>query len=1587
MKKVLTRLGLALVVALTVAVALMSFVSASSGTGNTESDPVVCTTFEDFKNAMEDPDVLYVELDGIAETLPQLYKGNTSYEPAITVAGEKHLKVKGDNDFKTPIVINPNTQAEYSSLIFVPKDAMLIVEGNGGISYTPSSKNALNAIIHNRGYFVADGAVAFFGNVGYERGMENYAICLFNEYGTAEIYNGYFYATNAHSVGYGNDVFSAVKLAGTSTTYISKGSFFASNSHNGNKETYGLEISSGAKVEIEGGEFESIKLPTRATKFSDYIDESVFTTLADYTVFDPTSTNSQDIMMAVRVDVVRMIKKIELNVSAPVAGAYLLPDISFGSRGYDHNPSIYWTVDGNTIFSPDTPVKFVEGSSYSFEVILNVDESQCYQFAPVAEVTATVNGKTAVVSEAWYPGKMIRVSYDFGVCTNEFDQVAVEVNAPFAGNYISNDIFLGDYEKYSYNPETDIQWYVYSDDGRSKSPVSEGSRFVYGNNYEVVIKLQAINGYSFKTDAGGVPDVYAKVNGGEATVKSISGVSSSSSIGIVYRFPFCKDPLVKNVAITGVRPPVAGALPSYKAESDGVGYSINSSSFSSVSANGYWKKNGVSWYDNTENRYIYEKERFIEGHNYTVNVEVIQLGEYEFYVDSISNLTTGTVNGNTATMNTPSLQGGKTKQVAAYTFYWSPVTVDRFELTDIPTPVAGHAPNYTANVGQEHLYGLAGGFDASSFYWIDSEGAVMTEDDVFVAGEFYTLEVKLVPQYSGEVLMSTFSTSPTASINGVEISKEDIYATSSKVYLYADYLCKETETTSISGFVSGIKKSTDVIHIELTEYGFNEPFYSTSFTGASPSYLLDDVDCGVYKIKIYGAGYVAKERIIRLDSLPLEINFDLSENTATIYMYASDYWDTAVAIDKAAYEYAEYFNVIFDLEDYSWDIYDDMTIGSYSDIRSNTVMIANGNIVVHAFSNEDNWYYYTTTMCGQFEFADVTIEGVTNTENAKGEYGGFVFPDDCSGTFGYVKEHGVFDGIESNAVPINLYGNVTVYDGIYNVISGGFEAGIDDRIIGCGVSSPVIRLYGDTVVYNVSGGTFGADNYDSVYGMPQIYVADNVHVIENFAGGAIDAEYSWLDQVYVEIMGGKFDGYISLAGNSYIDDDSRIKFVGDKFDLSDCIGVYADIESNDVVEYATLDLFRSTSKTDIEGMSSGFENVFAPFTEGITVSFQDVSMSNDTPFIIHFMGQNVTVGANSYSYDFLIDFDGYTEFDNEFDYYSYQFGFEERIIVPGVYNKIKVGVGDLRSSEITLNNLSRDTKIQNYVFGVSLTLSDSIAVNMSGDSSLFDDYSDVMVTVVFKGQSYNYYSPTSDNGTSFRYSFTNLGPQMMGDTVYFVIEARNGNGEVVTSGILKSSVKKYAVDSMNLSENTAEFKAVCMDLLNYGAKAQLYANYKTDELVTSDMDAYQKYASKSQAVPTSCKKIEKLTGATVSVVGPSLYLDKNVELRYAYKTSENLSDLSAKVVIDGTQTITIGYSDFVVTDAAKGEFYIRVNQLNPSQMRDTVKVTIMKGNTAVSHTITYSIASYVYDYTVAGALMDAVKAMLTYGDAVVAWMA
>ena len=197
--------------------------------------------------------------------------------------------------------------------------------------------------------------------------------------------------------------------------------------------------------------------------------------------------------------------------------------------------------------------------------------------------------------------------------------------------------------------------------------------------------------------------------------------------------------------------------------------------------------------------------------------------------------------------------------------------------------------------------------------------------------------------------------------------------------------------------------------------------------------------------------------------------------------------------------------------------------------------------------------------------------------------------------------------------------------------------------------------------------------------------------------------------------------------------------------------------------------------------------------------------------------------------------------------------------------------------------------------GVNLTIAADLSVNFYvtvDDANL--DLTNATVTFSFytntdKVKSFADASVAADGRYVFR--FEHVAPQLMGE----VITATMNVGDITM--VKTYSVKQYCDEALTKDATYfgyseakfATFKTLIADLLNYGAAAQIYTDYKTDALVNAGVTGGSTY--------TSLKNDATFTGSIdgVEIWGASVFFSNTVSLRIYFK-AEDISNLN--IVID-----------------------------------------------------------------------------------------
>ena len=146
----------------------------------------------------------------------------------------------------------------------------------------------------------------------------------------------------------------------------------------------------------------------------------------------------------------------------------------------------------------------------------------------------------------------------------------------------------------------------------------------------------------------------------------------------------------------------------------------------------------------------------------------------------------------------------------------------------------------------------------------------------------------------------------------------------------------------------------------------------------------------------------------------------------------------------------------------------------------------------------------------------------------------------------------------------------------------------------------------------------------------------------------------------------------------------------------------------------------------------------------------------------------------------------------------------------------------------------------------SLSFEDVIVMNVYYAASDLQDVVEMgLITYSYKASPYGVDTAEhvipgytwSDSDQLYYSTTTGIAPKDIGDTIYFAVYYKLADGTYGYTSLVGYSPKTYAYNQLN--SGTAEMKPLVVAMLNYGAAAQTYFNYKTDSLMNATLTAAQ----------------------------------------------------------------------------------------------------------------------------------------------------
>lgn len=589
------------------------------GTG-TINNPVVCSTYEEMKYALEHPTVQGIVVNSFTNNPNQDFytlqkeKDFKAGRCAITVptGTTKYLTINTNIDIRVPYI-------DYLLYSFIDNRGSLTVGGTGSLNVSMNARGYPSAILFNNGTLEVGGSVTLDPSNKSFDSMHGYSVI--NAVGSTVINSGTFigYATSA-------------VLYNQGCMDIYGGTFKVKN---GDDQAFGLNADSYLSVaehnvNLYGGTFDGIRaeqsIGENIAKLPDLLGYGAYYTYtSDGSKFNPSGKLDTHETLTVKMN--NIVRDVALTIDPPKQNGTPDQTVTCGDYAYKQatgndnmwdDVDVYWeeSTDGKTWTKMASNSTFTIGKHYRASVDVMTRNGNIFDIDAQIEpnVVATVNGYYAEVFRypEVDPSELICVRFDFGILNdNIIEQIDIDgVIEPVVGEnpnyscaisgtgYTVNTTY--DNGKYAING---MCWYDVTFDMWMKPNMT----FQIGHEYKVFVDVKTLDGYEFyTTPVGGSypPEGWGYINGNYATIGVQSDARFEQSLSWTFT---CQPKTVKSVAVSGLNVPMDGSKPDFTAITDSSYYTVDS----------------IEWMDYTNGTDMTAEDTFEEGHEYWLLLTVV----------------------------------------------------------------------------------------------------------------------------------------------------------------------------------------------------------------------------------------------------------------------------------------------------------------------------------------------------------------------------------------------------------------------------------------------------------------------------------------------------------------------------------------------------------------------------------------------------------------------------------------------------------------------------------------------------------------------------------------------------------------------------------------------------------------------------------------------------------------------------------------------------------------------------------------------------------------------------------------------------
>ena len=239
------------------------------------------------------------------------------------------------------------------------------------------------------------------------------------------------------------------------------------------------------------------------------------------------------------------------------------------------------------------------------------------------------------------------------------------------------------------------------------------------------------------------------------------------------------------------------------------------------------------------------------------------------------------------------------------------------------------------------------------------------------------------------------------------------------------------------------------------------------------------------------------------------------------------------------------------------------------------------------------------------------------------------------------------------------------------------------------------------------------------------------------------------------------------------------------------------------------------------------------------------------------------------------------------------------------------------------------------------------------------------------------------------FSYPGIAAAQMNDSIRATLHIKDASGKEYVGPVVSTSVAAYLDGLLTNSASDTKLVTLIMDMVNYGAAAQIYFDRHADALVNEAYQSFKTYASYASADFTNAlENLATTEGADGKNGKLNLGLDLGTRIGIQYKVTVP-ADVNAE---DVTLVITDAQGNELETLAvagnatdSRGRYLVNFYGSSSRDMRRVVYATAYANGVAITGTYAYSISTYAWGIQENASVQPAelvtvTRAMMLYGD-------